>query len=151
MVPPLGSHSCRHYSRNPSSHPLHGAGCSVPPLWKTLHEIYETTILAHADLISNQPTISMALDNWQMNIKKIWQTCRSSSNYLHGIASFIKKDKSICLPVGSVLCSPSSISFRIVSCTFENPYSVKVRGDLIAGVNENDMLITYWSRMKYDK
>jgi hypothetical protein len=25
-----------------------------------------------------------------------------------------------------------------VSCTFENPYSIKVHGDLIAGVNDND-------------
>jgi hypothetical protein len=61
-----------------------------------------------------------------------------SSNYLHGVASFIKKDKAICLPIGLVLCFPSGISFWVVSCTFENPYSVKVCADLIAGVNEND-------------
>jgi hypothetical protein len=64
--------------------------------------------------------------------------CGSSSNYLRGIASFIKKDKTICLPVGLVLCSPSGISFWVVCCTFNNLYSIKVRGNLIAGVNEND-------------
>jgi hypothetical protein len=138
MVPPLGSHSCGHNSRNPNSHPLHGAGCLATPLWTTLNEINETTIPAHADLISNQPTISMVFDDWQMNIKTIWQTCGSSSNYLGGVPSFIKKDKAICLLVGLVLCSPSGISFWVVSCTFENLYSVKVHGDLIAGVNEND-------------
>jgi hypothetical protein len=71
MVPPLGSHSHEHYSRNPSSHPLHGAGCLATPLWTTLNEIYETTIPACADLISNQKTISMAFDNWQIKIIKI--------------------------------------------------------------------------------
>jgi hypothetical protein len=70
--------------------------------------------------------------------EKICQRCGSSSNYLRGVAFFVKKDKAICLSVGLVLCSPSGISFRVVSCTFENPYSVKVCGDLIAGVNENE-------------
>jgi hypothetical protein len=39
MVPPLSSHSCGHNSRNPSSHPLHGAGCLATPLWTTLNEL----------------------------------------------------------------------------------------------------------------
>jgi hypothetical protein len=37
-----------------------------------------------------------------------------------------------------VLYSLSGISFQVVSCTFENPYPVKRRGDLIAGVKENN-------------
>ena len=109
IVPPLGSHSHGHL-RNASSHQLHRAGCLPTLIWRTLDETYEITILTCADLISNQPTISMAFHDWQMNIK-IWQTCGSSSKHLRGIASFIKKDKAICLPVGSVLCSSSVISF----------------------------------------
>ncbi len=70
MLALLGNHSCGH-SRNPSSHQLHGVGCSPTLLWTTLNEINETTIPARADLIFNQLTISMVFDNWQMSIKNM--------------------------------------------------------------------------------
>jgi hypothetical protein len=51
-------------------------------------------------------------------IQKIWQMQGSSSNYLKGVAVFVKKDKEILLPIGSVLKSPLGILFRIVSCNY---------------------------------
>ena len=44
-------------------------------------------------------------DNWQQMIKKTWQTNGCSGNYLKGVALFIKKDKAIVIPTGSVIQS----------------------------------------------
>ncbi len=100
-------------------------------VWDTLNDIFDSTAAARADVISNQFTISMAFDNWQQMVQKIWQMQGSSSNYLKGVAAFVKKDKAIVLPIGSVLKSPSGILFCIVSCNYMDAYSTIIRGELI--------------------
>ncbi len=77
--------------------------------------IDRTSDARHAT-ICKQVTVSMAFDNWQQMIKKTWQTNGCSGNYLKGVASFIKKDKAIVIPTGSVLQSPSGILFKTTSC-----------------------------------
>jgi hypothetical protein len=67
------------------------------------------------DLMINQYTVSLAFDNWQPRIKKVWQTMGLSANYLNGVAAFIKKDKATLLPFGLIITSPSSIRFQITS------------------------------------
>ncbi len=85
-------------------------------VWDMLNDMFDSTAAARVDVISNQFTISMAFDNCQQMVQKIWQMQGSSSDYLKGVAVFVKKDKDILLPTGSVLKSPSGILFCIVSC-----------------------------------
>ncbi len=106
MIPPLAGHSRGHMTK-PTHHPLHGAGCSTSTLWNMLNELFDSTIIARTNVVINQFTVSMAFDNWQQMIRKVWQTCASSSNYLKGVASSLKKDKAILLHVRSMLKSPS--------------------------------------------
>jgi hypothetical protein len=53
--------------------------------------MFDSTAVARADVFSNQFTISMAFDNSQQMVQKIWQTQGSSSNYLKGVAAYVKK------------------------------------------------------------
>ncbi len=79
MIPPLGTHS-RGYIENPPSHPLHGAGCLINTVWDTLNDLFDSTTVTCADVISNQITISIVFNHWQQMVQKIWQTQESSSN-----------------------------------------------------------------------
>jgi hypothetical protein len=138
MIPPLGTHS-RGYMKNTPSHPLHGAGCSMLTVWDTLNDMFDSSEAARADVISYQFTISMAFDHWQQMVQKIWQMQGSSSNYLKGVAAFVKKDKAILLPIGSVLKSPlGTILFCIVSCNYIDAYSTIIRGELVNEYNAID-------------
>ncbi len=87
-------------------------------VWDTLNDMVDSSAGARADVISNQFNISMAFDNWQQMIQKKWQTQGLSSNYLNGVAAFVKKDNAILLPIGSVLKSPSGFLFHIVSYNY---------------------------------
>ncbi len=62
-------------------------------------------IPAVTNLISNQLTTSLALDNSQQLIPKKIQTGGSSAVYHQAVAYFVKCDKAILLPVGAVLRS----------------------------------------------
>jgi hypothetical protein len=141
MIPPLGAHS-QGYMKNLPSHPLHGAGYSMLTVWDTLNDMFDSTAAARANAISNQFTISMAINNWQQMVQKIWQMQRSSSNYLKGVAAFVKKDKAVLLPIGSVLKSPLGILFCIFSCNYMNAYSTIIRGEL---VNKYDVMADSYS------
>ena len=138
MVPTLCTHS-RGYMKSLPNHPLHGVGCCMSTLWSTLNDMYESATPARMDVIENQYTMSVAFDNWQQMIQKIWQTSGCSSNYLKGVASFAKKDKAVLLPLKSILKSPSGLRFRVLHTEFIDAYSTIVRGKLIAcgGVPEN--------------
>ncbi len=104
MVMPLSCHSYGNVSY-PASHTLHGYGCSRKVLWKSLNDIYDRLSSARHHIICQQFTVSMAFDHWQQMIKKTWQTNGCSGNYLKGVALFIKKDKAIVIPTGSVIQS----------------------------------------------
>ena len=97
--------------QNPPNHPLHGAGCSTNSLWMRVHYLFQSTMAAHADVVSNQFTDSIAFDNWKQKIQKIWQTLGSSNNYLKSVASYLKNEKAILLPVGSIFTSPLGLRF----------------------------------------
>ena len=127
MVPPLATHS-RGHMKNPTNHPLHGAGCDNRTLWNTLNDLFDSTFDARNDTISRQFTVSMAFDNWQQMITKKWQSNGCSSLYLKGVASFLKKDKVVLIPVGSVLKSPSGCLFRVTSSQFIDAYLTVIRG-----------------------
>ena len=43
-------------------------------LWKTLNQLFDSTLAARNNTISNQYTVNMAFDNWQQMITKKWQT-----------------------------------------------------------------------------
>ncbi len=73
MIPPLASHSHGHM-HNPLNHPLHGVGCSTTTMWNTLNQLFDFTANPRANVITNQYMVSMAFDNWQSNIQKVWQT-----------------------------------------------------------------------------
>ncbi len=47
--------------RNLQSHPLHGVGCSMFTVWDTLNDMFDSTAMARADVISNHFTFSMVL------------------------------------------------------------------------------------------
>ena len=100
-------------------------------VWDMLNDMFDSTAAARVNVISNQFTISMAINNWQQMVQKIWQMQRSSSNYLKGVAAFVKKDKEILLPISSVLKSPSGILFPIVSCNYMDAYSTIISGELV--------------------
>ncbi len=106
MILPNSTHS-QGYMKNLPSDPLHGAGYSMLTVWDMLNDMFDSTAAARVNVISNQFTISMAVNNWQQMVQKIWQTQGLSSNYLKGVAAFVKKDKAIFLPIGSILKSPS--------------------------------------------
>ncbi len=97
--------------------------------WNTLNDLFDSTAVERADVISDQFTISMAFNNWQQMVQKIWQKQRPSSNYLRGVAAFVKKDKAILLPICSVLKSPLGILLRIHSCNYMDAYSTIIRGE----------------------
>ena len=70
-------------------------------------------------------------------VQKIWQMQGSSSNYLKDVAAFVKKDKAIVLPIGSVLKFPPGILFHIVSYNYLDAYSSIIRGEQ---VNKYDVM-----------
>jgi hypothetical protein len=113
---------------NTLSHPLHGARCCMSTLWSALNDFFKSSAAAHVNVVFNQFTPSIAFDNWQQNNNKIWQTYCSSSNYLRAVALFIKKDKAVMLPGGSLFKSPSGVRFGVLSCTFLDPYSILICG-----------------------
>ncbi len=92
MIPPLGNHS-RGYSRTPPTHPLHGLGCGMTTLWKHLNHVYVETTPARNNVIFNQMTQSVVLDNWQQVYQKKWQSDGSSAICLKGVAALTKKDE----------------------------------------------------------
>jgi hypothetical protein len=120
MIPPLPSHS-QGYMHNPPNHPLHGTGYSTLTTWTGLNELFDSTLTARTSVVINQYTGSMVFDNWQQMIQKVWQIRVSPSNYLKGVASFLKKDKAIFLTVGSILKSPSGFCFCVLSSHYLNP------------------------------
>ena len=130
MVMPLSCHSYGNVSY-PPSHPLHGSGCSRHMLWKSLNDIFDRLSSARHDTICQQYTVSMAFDNWQQMVKKTWQTNGCSGNYLQGVASFIKKDKAIMIPTGSVIRSPLGVLFKTTSCLFLDAYLTVVGVELV--------------------
>ncbi len=107
-------------------------------VWDTFNDVFDSTAAAHADVIFDQFTISMAFDNCQQMVQKIWQMQWSSSNYLKGVTAFVKKDKAILLPIDSVLKSPSGILFHIVSCNYMDAYSTIIRGELVSKYDAMD-------------
>ena len=117
LVPPLAGHS-RGHTHNPPNHPLHGAGCGMRTMWGHLDSIYDSGAAARADIVNNQQTISIAMDNWLHNRPKMWQKNGSSSNFLRGTAAFMKKDRAIRLPAGSIICSPSGDRFEVQSSAY---------------------------------
>jgi hypothetical protein len=59
--------------------------------------------------------------------KKI-QTGGSSAVYHRAVAYFVKRDKAILLPVGSILCSPSGVLFSVASSRFVDAYETILTG-----------------------
>jgi hypothetical protein len=129
MIASLGNHS-RGQSGIPN-HPLHGSGSSMTTVWGTLNHIFETSTAARRDLVAKQYTVSMAFDNWQINVNKMWQSYGCSSKFMRGVATFIKRDKAILLPVGSIMVSPSGVKFKITSSTYLDAYSIVIRGSIL--------------------
>ncbi len=130
MIPPLASHS-RGHMHNPPCHPLHGAGCSSKTLWKTLNHLFDSVAAAQIDLLIFQYTVSIAFDNWQQMIKKVWQTHGSLSNYSNGVAAFIKNDKAILLPVRLIIRPPLGVQFCSTSRQFLDAYGIIICGDFL--------------------
>ena len=133
LAMPLTCHSHSHVAL-PPSHPLHGASWSWNVLWNTLNEVFDRLVPAHHDNVWQQYTVLMAFGNWQQMLKKTWQTNGYSSNYLKGVASFIRrtgKDKATTMiPTGSVIRSPSGIVFKTMSYRFLDAYLTVVSGEL---------------------
>jgi hypothetical protein len=75
----------------------------------------------------------------QCNIQKIWQTHGCSSNYLKGVALFLKKDKAILLLVGTIFKLPLGLRFKVVSCTYFNPYFVRICGEMFSRLVDTDI------------
>jgi hypothetical protein len=100
-------------------------------LWATLNNLYISTTVAHDDVIVNRYTISVAFNNWQQMIKKVWQTSGSLSTFLKGVAAFAKKDKAVLLPVGSVLTAPSGMLFCVISSNYLDAYSIVIHGEMV--------------------
>jgi len=94
LVMPLTCHSHSH-GASPPSHPLHGASWSWNVLWNTLNEVFDRLVPARHDNVCQQYTVSMAFDNWQQMLKNTWQTNGYSSNYLMGVASFIRRTRQL--------------------------------------------------------
>jgi hypothetical protein len=130
MVSPLAYHS-RGHNKLPPDNPLHGLGCTLDIVWKWLNDVHDSAVNACYDVITSQYTISMAFDSWQEMIKKIWQSYSCSSNYLRGVAAFMKKDKAILLPIHTVLKSLSGILFCITSRAYLDAYSTIFGGEMI--------------------
>ena len=129
MIASLGNHS-RGQSRIPN-HPLHGSGSSMTTVWGTLNHIFETSKAARGDLVAKQYTVSMAFDNWQISVNKMWQNYGCSSKFMRGVATFMKRDKAILLPVGSIMVSPSGVKFKITSSAYLDAYSIVIRGSIL--------------------
>ncbi len=132
MVPTLGTHS-RTYSSCPWMWLQH-----AQTLWPTLNDMFDSASPGRMDVIWNQYTMSVAFDNWQQMIQKMWQTSGSSSNYLKGVASFAKKDKAVLLPINSILKSPLGLRFRVLETEFIDAYSTRIRGVLLSGVGDGE-------------
>ncbi len=50
---------------------------------------------------------------------------------MRGVATFMKRDKAILHPVGSIMVSPSGVKSKITSSTYLDAYSIVVRGSII--------------------
>jgi hypothetical protein len=133
MLLPLSCHS-HGLVASPQSHPLHSAGCSCTVLWRTLNDLYDRLVSAWLDTVCQQYMVSMAFSNWQQMLKKTWQTNQCYSNYLKGVASFIKKDKAITIPIGSVQWSPLGVLFKTTSFCFLDAYLTVVGGELMTNI-----------------
>jgi hypothetical protein len=100
-------------------------------MWGYLNDLFHSTAHSRRALLGNQYTNSVVFDNFQLMIQKKWQMCGSSSNYLKGVVSIVKKDKAILLLPGSVLRSPSGDRFRVRSARFVNEYLTIIEGEKI--------------------
>jgi hypothetical protein len=91
-------------------------------------------VSAQLDTVCQQYMVSMAFNNWQQMLKQTWQTNGCSSNYLKGVASFIKKDKVIMIPIGSVLRSPLGVLYKTRSFRFLDAYLTVIGGELMTNI-----------------
>ena len=48
MVPPLASHSWGSNVRNPTNHPLQGAGCHIETVWHRLNKLYDDSLVGNS-------------------------------------------------------------------------------------------------------
>jgi len=81
--------------------------------------------------IKQQPTCSVAFDNWQHSITKMWQGGEKASVFQRGTAFFIKQDKAFLLPVGTSIQSPHGVLFLVTSCVAETIYTCVITGDFL--------------------
>ena len=109
-------------------HPLHGSGTNIHAALSRLDQMRSESLPGITNLISNQMTASLALDNFQQMISKKIQTGGSSSIYHRAVAYLVKRDKAILLPIGAVLRSPSGILFRVESSRFVDAYETVLMG-----------------------
>jgi hypothetical protein len=133
MLLPLSCHSHGLVAAAPF-HPLRGTGCSCAVLWRMLNDLYDRMVSAQLDTVCQQYTVSMAFDNWQQMLKKTWQTNGCSGNYLKSVASFIKKDKAVMIPIGSVLRSQLGVIFKTTLFCFLDAYLTVVGGELMTNI-----------------
>ena len=114
IVAPL-AHYAKGHSMKIQRHPLHGSGVTTKYALAQVDKLHIKFIPAVTNLISNQLTTSLALDNFQQLIPKKKQTRGSSAVYHRAVAYFVKHDKAILLPVGAVLRSPLGVLFSVAS------------------------------------
>jgi hypothetical protein len=86
------------------------------------------------DSIFGESTISMAFDNWQQGIPRTWQTGGHSSLYHRGVAIFMKRNKAILLPIGSLIMLPSGLEFRVTTVSYKDAWVTVIMGDLVTKI-----------------
>jgi hypothetical protein len=84
-------------------------------------------------IVSHQFTVSIAFDNWQCSIQKIWQAHGCSSIYLKGVAPFLKKGKAILLLVESIFKLPLGLRFIAIV------YFVQICGEMVSRLVDADV------------
>jgi len=127
IIAPL-AHYVRGHSMHLPRHPLHGSGQNIHAALSRLNQLHSKLFPAITNLISNQLTTSLALDNFQQSIGKKVQTGGSLAAYHCAVAYFVKCDKAILLPIGAVLRSSSGVLFHVESSRFVDSYETVLTG-----------------------
>ena len=130
MMIPLGYHS-KGFCLPGTRTYLSAHSCNMRTAWRNLGALYHYSESDRMKCIMNQSSLSGAFDNWQYKIQRVFQSQGKSSYFQQATAMFLKLNKAIEIPLGSIMISPSGVTFRVTSCRRIDNYQFYLSGFVV--------------------
>lgn len=92
---------------------LNSAQCTIRTAWTHCNAIVNDVALELRQRILDMPSVTLAADNWQVNIPKGGQDTGKAAIFHNGTAYFLMQNKVFVLPIGAKMTSPYGVAFVV--------------------------------------